>query len=450
MSTLPPPPPPPSDGQGGAQQGSVPPPPPAPASAPADVPAPPENDAAEPTTAAETLEEAIKNDGPEILATPESTGKDGVNRCTRCGASEVSYNDQTETFKCLFCRFEWSERSLDEQMGLSTGIESLAGKVISTAAQDIETDEALVTLKCTGCGAEVIVNTDDSLHSKCHWCKHVLSLNNRIPNGAVPDGILPFTVTKAQAMASIQAFVDDRKMFASPAFAASFTAENVRGVYLPYMTVDGNISARLDGQGEVLTKKVRRDDETIYYGDRYAVTRHLDVLVDDLVVETSESKANLNSPVSTNNIVNSILPFDVKEMVRFNANYLTGYTSERRDMNIDAAEKYAANHFATIARGMVGPSVMKYNRGVRWESEHVWIHGSRWVSVLLPVWLYGYEEKRGGETITHYLAVNGRTGETMGSVPINRKKLFAVAAGTAAAISVVTWPLAIVALFLGF
>ena len=82
---------------------------------------------------------------------------------------------------------------------------------------------------------------------------------------------------------------------------------------------------------------------------------------------------------------------------------------------------------ARISRGMVAGSVLKYTRGVRWESEHVWIHGSRWVSVLLPVWLYGYEEKRGGETITHYLAVNGRTGETMGSVPVQQWKLLLAA-----------------------
>ena len=68
---------------------------------------------------------------------------------------------------------------------------------------------------------------------------------------------------------------------------------------------------------------------------------------------------------------------------------------------------------------------------------------------LLPVWLYGFVETSGSRQITHYIAVNGRTGATMGSVPINRAKAAWVAWGTAAAISVVTWPLAIVALAMG-
>ncbi len=90
-----------------------------------------------------------------------------------------------------------------------------------------------------------------------------------------------------------------------------------------------------------------------------------------------------------------------------------------------------------------------YNRGVRWESEQVSIKGSRWVALLLPVWLYGFVETRGSRQITHYIAVNGRTGATMGSVPINRKKAHLVAWGVAAVVSVVTWPIAFALLVLG-
>ncbi len=107
-------------------------------------------------------------------------------------------------------------------MGLSEGIGDLVGTVVSSAAVDIDDDTALVTIKCTGCGAEVVIDTDHNLSARCHWCKHTLSLNNQVPNGAVPDGILPFSVTKEQAMRSIQAFVDERKTFAHPAFAESF------------------------------------------------------------------------------------------------------------------------------------------------------------------------------------------------------------------------------------
>ena len=387
---------------------------------------------------------------PPVLATPAG-GADGVNRCPKCGASETRFAQARGTLVCGFCRFEWSAERLDDVMGLSTGIAELKGTVMSTAAADIVDDSALVTLKCDGCGAEVVIDTEHNLRARCHWCKHVLALNNRIPNGAVPDGILPFTVTKEQAMEAIKAFVNDRKTFALPAFWDTFSPDNIMGVYLPYMTVDGNIGVRLDGVGEVLRERIRVSDDKVRYRiDRFKVVRTVDIHVDDLIVETNEDKANIHSTTSTTNIINAVLPFDVKNVVRFNANYLGDqFTSERRDMDVDEAEAYAGHHFMTIGRSAVHASVSGYDRGVRWEAEQVHVRGSRWTSMLLPVWLYGFIETKNGRQVTHYLAVNGRTGATMGSVPINTGKAVGVSFAVAAVISVITWPMAIAALLLG-
>lgn len=390
----------------------------------------------------------------DAVATPPSAvtenvtpagGKDGLITCVSCGASEVTYNSAKGMFKCAFCRHEWAEVKLDELMGLSHGIGELQGTTVSSAAIDISSDETLVTMKCTGCGAEVVVNTDNTLQARCHWCKHTLSINNRIENGAVPDGILPFTITKQQAMEAISGFAGKRKSFQHPEFTRSFKPENVMGVYMPYMTVDGNISARLDGVGETLTKAIRRDKRpTIYHAKQFQVMRSMDLHIDDLIVETSSDKVDIHSDTSTNNIINAVLPFDVKNIARFDANFLgTEYTSERRDMDVKHAESYAVGHFMTIARGAAQSSVSKYDRGVRWDSEQVSVKGSRWTAVLLPVWLYGFVETKKGKQITHYLAVNGRTGYVMGSVPINTKKARLVCWIVTIVVSIVTWPIAL-------
>jgi hypothetical protein len=355
----------------------------------------------------------------------------------------VDYVAATASFRCSFCRYEWAEQTLDAAMGLSHGIAELEGTVLSTAATDIETSESLITLKCTGCGAEVVVNTDNTLQARCHWCRHQLSLNDRLPNGAVPDGILPFAITREQAWAAISRFAGERSSFQHPAFRASFRPENIMGVYMPYMTVDGNFSVRLDGLGEVLTRVVRRSKApSTYYANEFSVVRTLNVHVDDLVVETSSSRADITSQQSTNNIINAVLPFDVKNMVRFNANFLsTAFTSERRDMDVSQAESYAVRHFLSIARNAVKHSISGYNRGVRWTAEQVNVKGTRWTSVLLPVWLYSFVENDGGQAVTHYIAVNGRTGHVMGSIPMNKGKAKAAAWAIGVGISVITWPI---------
>jgi hypothetical protein len=70
--------------------------------------------------------------------------------------------------------------------------------------------------------------------------------------------------------------------------------------------------------------------------------------------------------------------------------------------------------------------VSRYDRGVRWEQEGIDVRGTRWVAMYLPVWLYSYQQPTGAGLL-HYIAVNGRTGETMGSVPVQQWKLLLTA-----------------------
>jgi hypothetical protein len=50
--------------------------------------------------------------------------------------------------------------------------------------------------------------------------------------------------------------------------------------------------------------------------------------------------------------------------------------------------------------------------------------------MYLPVWLYSYYHEKGGNSMVHYIAVNGRTGEVMGSVPVSQARLLAAALTT--------------------
>ena len=73
-------------------------------------------------------------------------------------------------------------------------------------------------------------------------------------------------------------------------------------------------------------------------------------------------------------------------------------------------------------------SLKNYDRGVAWSQEDFSIKGQQWKAAYLPVWLYSYQEVKGDKKLLHYVAVNARTGETMGSVPIHMPKLIAISA----------------------
>lgn len=366
--------------------------------------------------------------GPSIETINESL-KDGVNRCPKCGSTEVQLRGSTGMLICHFCRHEWQEARVEEQFGLGEGIDDLDGTVIASGAADIQADVATVlTFKCDGCGAEVVIDTSSAMNARCHWCRHTLNVNQQIPNGAVPDAVLPFHLTKEQAIEKIREFAGSRRLFALKRFKQEFVPENVLGVYLPYLVVDARAESTIWGKGEVQTRRwteKRGDDtETYYAADIYQVQRQVKFTVDDLTIEGSSERAQMG-PTNTNNIINTILPFDTKNAVQWNASYLTGFTSEKRDVNVEGMRPVFEDQMMSVGRSRVKDSLGRFDRGVRWEQEKIDIGGSRWVSMYLPVWLYSYQQE--SNKMLHYIAVNARTGETMGSIPVSKPRLLLAA-----------------------
>ncbi|ROR72373.1 TFIIB-type zinc ribbon-containing protein [Bogoriella caseilytica] len=399
---------------------------------------------AEPATAPGEPTAPAGHVAPGEPATPtvvsHDDAQDGLAKCPRCGATEIALNVASGMLRCAFCRHEWTGQGGSDDLFINQDITTLAGMVIGAGSQDIvaSTDDVL-TFKCSACGAEVVVNTAESTQSRCHWCRNKLSMNQQIANGAVPDIVLPFSLKKEQAVERIQAFVKKRRAFAHPQFLKEFAPENVMGVYLPYMVVDINAHAQFAGEGEHRTRTytIGSGDKkrTVYDADVYGVRRETDIYINDLTVESSSERRDQNTSVNSNNIINSIMPFDVENAVRYDSNYIAGFSSERRDSDIDHLAPLVQTQARDIARYKVAEETLSYyDRGVRWENQQIDIRGQRWAAAYLPVWLYSYQQRKSnGQTFLHYVAVNGRTGETMGSVPVNQAKLLAISAAVQAA-----------------
>ena len=198
----------------------------------------------------------ILNSEPRIIKTDEGS-QDGQNKCPQCGSTDISVNAKTGKLRCNFCRHEFEPEKIQ---GMETDITKLEGEIMGSGTQDIvnDSEQKIITLKCSSCGAEVVIDTSESTQARCHWCRNTLSINNQIPNGAIPDVVLPFKLTKAEAKEQIEKFVGKRKFFAHPKFRAEFKTDNIMGVYFPYMVVDINSHASFKGQGERLARRYTR------------------------------------------------------------------------------------------------------------------------------------------------------------------------------------------------
>ena len=360
----------------------------------------------------------------KIVKTDEGS-TDGLNRCPKCGATDILLNPKTGKLRCSYCRHEFDPEKVT---GMEEDIKNLTGEIMGSGAQNIIADtNSVLTFKCTSCGAEIVVDTSEASHARCHWCRNVLSVNQQIPNGTIPDVVLPFKLTKDQAKACIEKFVGKRKFFANSKFRQEFTTENIMGVYFPYMIVDVNSHAKLVGQGEHLvrfyTVKSGNSEERRYDADLYDVEREFDLAIKGLTIESNSDRLNNEDKSKTNNVINAIMPFDTENAVKYDSNYMRGYTSEKRNVNVDELKELVKVQSKDVARFAANDSLKNYDRGVAWSSEEFNVKGQQWKAAYLPVWLYSYQEVKGDKKVLHYVAVNARTEETMGSVPIHMPKL---------------------------
>ncbi len=373
------------------------------------------------------INQNVQSDAPTIVQT-DVGAKNGQDKCPKCGSTDISVNVNTGHLRCNFCRYEFEPEKV---VGLANDISKLQGQVIGSGAQNIIADtNDVLSFKCSSCGSEVVINTSEATQARCHWCRSTLSVNQQIPNGSIPDVVLPFNVKKEDAKLEIEKFVGKRKFFAHPKFTEEFTTENIMGVYFPYMLVDINAHANLSGQGEHQLRKYYRgsgDSQKAYYdADVYHVEREFDLAINGLSVESSSDKLNNMSSDKTNNVINAIMPFDIENCVRYNSNFLKGYTSERRDVNVEQLKDMVNTQAKDIARFAANETLENYDRGVAWDNQELNVKGEQWKAAYLPVWLYSYQQVSGDKKVLHYVAVNARTKEVMGSIPIHIPKLLGI------------------------
>ena len=188
------------------------------------------------------------------------------------------------------------------------------------------------------------------------------------------------------------------------------------------MLVDINGHMKLSGKGEIQTdcREVGegKDKHFEYDADVYRVEREFDIFIDDLSIEASDDKLDYSCKDKTTNIINSIMPFDTENCVTFNANYLKGYTSEKRDTNIGILKEVVDAQSSDVARLAAVETISQYDRGVRWKKEDYEVRGDSWKAAYLPVWLYSYMETKKNKNLLHYVAVNARTEETLSLIHI--------------------------------
>ena len=244
--------------------------------------------------------------------------------------------------------------------------------------------------KCSQCGGEVIVSGTE-VSTRCMYCGSTAVVFNRIGQERRPDYIIPFKITKEEAVEKVLHQL--RSGLFVPRHFKVTEPSVVRGIYIPYYLYDGEIT---DTQRFSIGHT-----EHIYDGECGFV---------DLPVEACKALSDRTSA--------QLDPFDLREKVPFDTSYLMGFYSNVKDLEPRAGKGNAetkARAFLTRAMDELTPKG-NFLIEKKMVTSVPKVKMSLTSTALLPVWFITIDRK--GTPYT--FLVNGQTGKVVGTVPWNR------------------------------
>lgn len=251
---------------------------------------------------------------------------------------------------------------------------------------------------CNHCGAEVILHGHEA-STFCVYCGNPTIVFNRISKQISPDGIIPFRITKEQALENVQT------MFGSGAFVPDeikkLKVDKIRGIYIPYWIVDAEF------HDSVVVKSSFNDEDGYRYNEYNGVTGRC--TVHKVICDASK---RFNNELSYN-----LEPFNLGMVKDFDPDYLAGFYSDISDLSLKELRKDVATRCDKMYCEKVMGQLPGAHKEVIGRSPSVEIHDDP-IYALFPVWCMTYTF----EGITHTILVNGQTGKVVGTVPFARKK----------------------------
>ena len=260
---------------------------------------------------------------------------------------------------------------------------------------------------CSSCGGEVAINGTD-ISTKCIYCGNTTVVFNRIAKEKSPEFIIPFQITKEQAVDLI------RKRFARgwliPRSIRNFNPEQVHGIYLPYWLVN----ARLAEAG-VFSSRVKKDEnsyETLYWG------RSGELMVRNPPVDGARM-------LSTKSI-QCLEPFDYSQLKSFDEDYLLGFYSNSSSINNEQLE-HAVSHRCHEAYDEAAKDTFGGSEKRLYTNRQLLLIDRDLRYTMIPVWFVTYKHNGFQSTVL----VNGQTGKVVCGAPWNEKAFYALTILTA-------------------
>lgn len=354
-------------------------------------------------------------------------------KCPNCGGG-LQFSPQSQDFECEYCMSHFTQEELEklaqegeeavrdsEEMDSAAGMDSSVSDAEAStetaepnAANDASAESSegqadAVVYLCPSCGAEIVTDATTAA-TFCFYCHNPIVLQGRLDGSFKPDYVLPFAIDKAKAKEIFKQWLKKKKFVPSD-FYAPGQIEKMSGVYFPYWLYSCMVDGKLDAKATKL--RVWNQGDLQYTQTQvYDVSRNGQMQVDH-VTRNALQKADKQ-------LIEGVMPFEMKEMKPFSMEYLVGFLAEKRDMGQEQFREEVETEVKEFAVDSLRNSVNGYN-SVDVQNQQAELQNPQWDYALLPVWTLTYKSPSDGKI--YYFACNGQTGKVCGKLPLDPKKM---------------------------
>jgi hypothetical protein len=344
--------------------------------------------------------------------------------CPSCGG-EARWDPSKRLLVCPYCGTTSPAQAELNDAGDETIVEHdlvAALRGMPDSARGWQANKTSV--KCQSCQA-ISVFDATRVGQRCDFCgSSALVPYEEIKEAFRPESLLPMKVSETQVRDSIRQWYGSR-WFAPNRLKHAALTDTVKGLYIPYWTFDAQVHAEwtaesgyyyyetesyTDNEGRTQTRQVQKIRWEPSWGQ-------LDHFFDDELVPASRGVQP--------EMLRKIEPFpSTKELVPYNAGYLSGWVVERYQIDLVTAAKTSRDRMEKQMYALCSARVPgDTHRCLNVEDDY---SGQTFKHILVPIWLLTYNY--GSQN--YQVVINGYTGSIAGRYPKSWVKIFfAVLAG---------------------
>lgn len=327
-------------------------------------------------------------------------------KCPSCTAT-LPFDPTLQKWKCSYCGSEYTLEELERY----ENAKNVDNSEKTDPSNDVNLGEDSTidvdVYECQSCGAKILTD-ENTTATFCVYCGNTAIIKNRLTGALRPTKIIPFKNTKEEA---IKTFVNYRKgkPFAPKDFSNKENIEKITGVYIPFWIYDCEVAASLEAVGKNI-KTWTSGDYQYTKTDTYKVLREGNMIYEKVPTDAS-SKFD-------DDIMDSIEPFNYNDLADFNMSYLSGFLSEKYDVEKSEAFERAKTRVVNSTNEKLKETIIGYSTySVVSSNMNINLKDSNYI--LLPVWMLNINYR--GKV--RKFAMNGQTGKMVGDIPIAPSKV---------------------------